>query len=104
MDMPKERASEPSIEEQATEVHSMDEHAMGEEHLLGEGMNQDHPIEPSVDPQASESAMDMPEERSSEPSIEEQATEEHPTDEHAMNEHANDHAMETESELDPHHL
>jgi hypothetical protein len=67
-------------------------------------MNQDHAIEPSVDAQAPESAMDMPEEMPSEPFIEEQATEAHPTDEHAMDEHANDHAMETESELDPLHL
>jgi hypothetical protein len=104
MDMPEEMPSEPSIEEQPTEVQSMDEHAMGEQHLLDVGMNQDHPIEPSVDAQAPESAMDMPEEMPSEPFIEEQATEAHPTDEHAMDEHANDHAMETESELDPLHL
>ena len=82
----------------------MDEHPVDEQHLLDEGMNQDHAIEPSVDAQAPESAMDMPEEMPSEPFIEEQATEAHPTDEHAMDEHANDHAMETESELDPLHL
>jgi hypothetical protein len=68
-------------------------------------MNQDRAIEPSVDAQAPESAMDMPEEMPLESSIEEQATEAHPTDEHhAMGEHANDQAMETESELDPLHL
>jgi hypothetical protein len=79
----------------------MDEHPVDEQRLLDEDMNL---VEPSVDTPAPESAMDMPEERPSEPSIEEQATEAHPTDEHAMDEHANDHAMETESELDPQHL
>ena len=66
-----------------------------------EGMNL---VEPSGDTPAPESAMDMPEEMPSEPSIEEQGTEAHPTDEHAMNEHSNDPAMETEAELDPQHL
>ena len=67
-------------------------------------MSQDQLIEPSVDAQAPESAMDMPEAMPSEPSIEEQPADAHPTDEHAKNEHSNDPAMETEAELDPHHL
>ena len=105
MDMPEERPSEPSIEEQATEAHPTDEHAMGEQYLLDEGMNQDERMEPSVDAQAPEEVtMDMPEERPSEPSTEEQVAEAHPTDEHAMNEHSNDQAMEAEAELNPHHL
>jgi hypothetical protein len=102
--MPEAMPSEPSIEEQPTEIHSMDEQAMGEKHLMDENMGQDNPIEPSVDAQAPESAMDMPEAMPSEPSIEEQPAEAHPTEEHAKNEHSNDHAMETEAELDPHHL
>jgi hypothetical protein len=93
-----------SVNTEVINPEFMEEHPVDEQHLLDEGMNQDHPMEPSVDPQAPESAMDMPEERPSEPSIEEQATEAHPTDEHAMDEHANDHAMETEAELDPQHL
>jgi len=79
----------------------MDEHPVDEQRLLDEDMNL---VEPSGDTPAPERAMDMPEEISSEPSIEEQATDTHPADEHAMNEHSNDHAMETEAELDPHHL
>jgi hypothetical protein len=97
--------SEPSIiEEQPAAVDSMDEHAMSEQHLLDEGMNQKDLTEPTVDTQVEESAMDMPEEMPSESSTEEQAAEVPPTDEHAMNEHSNDHAMEAEVELDPHHL
>jgi hypothetical protein len=87
------------------EEHPMEEQPVDEQHLLDEGMNQNPLIEPTVDAHVPESAMDMPEEMPSEPSImEEQATEAHPADEHAMNEHANDHAMETEAELDPQHL
>jgi hypothetical protein len=103
----------------------MEEQPVDEQHLLDEGMNQNHLIEPTVDAQVPESAMDLPEEIPSEPSImeehpesamdlpeempsepstEEQAVEAHPTDEHAMNEHSNDHVMEAEAELDPHHL
>jgi hypothetical protein len=105
MDMPEAMPSEPAIEEQPTEIPSMDEQAMmGEKHLMDENMGQSHPIEPSVDAQAPEGAMDMSEAMPSEPAIEEQPTDAHPTDEHAKNEHANDHAMETEAELDPHHL
>jgi hypothetical protein len=105
MDLPEEIPSEPSImEEQATAVHPTDEHAMDEQHLLDEGMNQNHLIEPTVDAQVPESAMDLLEEMPSEPSTEEQAVEAHPTDEHAMNEHSNDHVMEAEAELDPQHL
>jgi len=79
----------------------MDEHPVDEQRLLDEDMDL---VEPSGDTPAPERAMDMPEEMSSEPSIEEQVTDTHPADEHAMNEHSNDHAMETEAELDPHHL
>jgi hypothetical protein len=61
-------------------------------------------IESSIDPQTPESGMEMPEEMPLEPSIEIQGTESHPTDEHAMNELSNDHAMETEPELDTQHL
>jgi hypothetical protein len=87
------------------EEHPMEEQPVDEQHLLGEGMNQNPLIEPTVDAQVPESAMDLPEEMPSEPSImEEQATAVHPTDEQAMNEHSNDHAMETEAELDPQHL
>jgi hypothetical protein len=87
------------------EEHPMEEQPVDEQHLLDEGMNQNPLIEPTVDAHVPESAMDMPEAMPSEPSImEEQATEAHPADEHAMNEHANDHAMETEAELDPQHL
>ena len=82
----------------------MEEQPVDEQHLLDEGMNQNHLIEPTVDAQVPESAMDLPEEMPSEPSTAEQAVEAHPTDEHAMNEHSNDHVMEAEAELDPHHL
>ena len=83
----------------------MEEHPVVEQHMLDDSMSQDQLIEPSVDAQVPESAMDMPEAMSSEPSIEGQPTDAHPTDdEHAKNEHANDQAMETEEELDPHHL
>jgi hypothetical protein len=60
------------------EEHPMEEYPVDEQHLLDEGMNQK--------------------------ATEEQAAEVPPTDEHAMNEHSNDHAMEAEVELDPHHL
>jgi len=110
------RINEAVLEESAVETDSdtqasvnteviypefMEEHPVDEQRLLDEGMNL---VEPSVDTPAPDSAMEMPEEMPSEPSIEEQATEAHPTDEHAMNEHSNDHAMETEVELDPQHL
>jgi len=110
------RMNEAVLEESAVETDSdtqasvnteviypefMEEHPVDEQRLLDEGMNL---VEPSVDTPAPDSAMEMPEEMPLEPSIEEQATEAHPTDEHAMNEHSNDHAMETEVELDPQHL
>jgi hypothetical protein len=86
----------------------MDEHPVDEQHLLDENMGENHPIEPSVDAQAPESAMDVSEDISLEPSNEELATEVHPmgehADDHAMDEHANDHAMEAETELEPQHL
>jgi hypothetical protein len=54
---------------------NMDEQAMmGEKHLMDENMGQSHPIEPSVDAQAPEGAMDMSEAMPSEPAIEEQPT------------------------------
>jgi hypothetical protein len=49
-------------------------------------MGQDHPIKPSVDAQASESAMEMPEAMPSEPSIEEQPTKIDSMDGQAMGE------------------
>lgn len=61
-------------------------------------------IESSIDLQTPENGMEMPEEMPLEPSIEIQSTESHPTDDHAMDELSNDHAMETEPELDPQHL
>ncbi len=106
--VPEEAAIETDSDTQAsvnTEVINpefIDEHPIDEQRVLDEGMNL---LEPSVDTPAPGSAMDLPEEMPSEPSImEEQATAVHPTDEHAMNEHSNDHAMETEAELDPQHL
>ena len=112
------KRNEPVLEETAIETSEtqasvntevmnpefMEEHSVDEQHILDQGMNQNHLIEPTVDAQVPESAMDMIEEMPSEPSTEEQATETHSKDEHAMNEHANDQAMETEAELDPQHL
>ena len=112
------KRNEPVLEETAIETSEaqasvntevinpefMEEHSVDEQHILDQGMNQNNLIEPTVDAQVPESAMDMLEEMPSEPSTEEQATETHSKDEHAMNEHANDHAMETEAELDPQHL
>ncbi|MGV7228024.1 MAG: hypothetical protein ACQ9IQ_05115 [Nitrospirales bacterium] len=112
------KRNEPVLEETAIETSEtqasvntevinpefMEEHSVDEQHILDQGMNQNHLIEPTVDAQVPESAMDMLEEMPSEPSTEEQATETHSKDEHAMNEHANDHAMEAEAELDPQHL
>ena len=108
--VPEEAAIETDSDTQAsvnTEVINpefMEEHPMEEQYILDQGMIQNHLIEPTVDTQVPESAMDMPEEMPSQPSTEEQAKDAHPTDEHAMNEHATDHAMETEAELDPQHL
>jgi hypothetical protein len=106
--VPEEAAIETDSDTQAsvnTEVINpefIDEHPIDEQRVLDEGMNL---LEPSVDTPAPGSAMDLPEEMPSEPSImEEQATEAHPADEHAMNEHSNDHTMEAEAELDPQHL
>jgi len=93
-----------SVNTEVIDPEFMDKHPVDEQHLLDEGMSQDQLIEPSVDAQVPESAMDMPEAMPSEPSIEEQPADAPPTDEHARNEHANDHAMEAEPELDPHHL
>ena len=93
-----------SVNTEVINPEFMEEHSVDEQHILDQGMNQNHLIEPTVDTQVPESAMDMPEEMPSQPSTEEQAKDAHPTDEHAMNEHANDQAMETEAELDPQHL
>lgn len=78
----------------------MDEHFMGEQHLMGEGMMQDPSIEPSVDIQAPENTIDMSGAKPLESSLKDSAIEPHPTNEHAMGEHA----MEAEAELDPQHL
>ncbi len=78
----------------------MDEHFMGEQHLMGEGMMQDSSIEPSVDVQTPENAVDMSRAKPLESSLKESAIAAHPTNEHAMGEQT----METEAELDPQHL
>ncbi len=66
-------------------VHeTLDEHSMGEQTLMDEGMSKDHPINSSVDVQASENLMDMSEAMPVEPSSEGQAMEAHPTDEPMM--------------------
>ncbi len=99
--------SHPEFMEEHSEVSHpefMEEHPVVEQHMLNDSMSQDQLIEPSVDAQVPESAMNMPEAMPSEPFIEGQPTDAHSTDEHAKNDHANDHAMETEEELDPHHL
>ena len=99
--------SHPEFMEEHSEVSHpefMEEHPVVEQHMLNDSMSQDQLIEPSVDAQVPESAMNMPEAMPSEPFIEGQPTDAHSTDEHAKNDHANDHAMEAEEELDPHHL
>lgn len=77
----------------------MDEHPVDGHLLQDKGMSQDHPIESSVDTQAPENAMDMPQEMPSEPSVDKQAMEAHPADEHAMTEHPNDQAMDMVEEI-----
>ena len=105
---------------------TLDEHSIGEQTLMDEGMSKDLPIKSSVDVPASENLMDMSESMPVEPSSEGQAMEAHPTDEpvmdmsetmtaepssegqvreaHPTDNHATDHVMEAETELEPQHL
>jgi hypothetical protein len=71
-----------SVNTEGIDPEFMDKHPVDEQHLLDEGISQDQLIEPSVDAQAPESAMDMPEAMPSEPAIEEQPTEIPSMDEH----------------------
>ena len=88
-----------SVNSEVISPEFIDKPRMNEQHRMNEGTSQAHPIEPSVDVQTQESAMNGKKDMPLEPTNKKPDSEAHFTDEHA-----HDHPMEAETELEHQHL